>query len=136
MTVGQIAIVAGLALCVASGTRAQSDRVPEGRIFALHSAATGACPSLDWHIVVELHDVLAGMIAWDNMASMARASGKINRSDDSFTMIAVQMGGHSRKLRIDGHIDQRGWIIANLRGLNATCTAIEVPPSGVRSDAE
>lgn len=136
MTVGQLVIAAGLALCVASGARAQSNRVPEGRIFVLHSAATDACPSLDWDVVVKPHDILAGVIAWDDMASMARVSGKIDRSDDSFTMIAVEMGGQSRQLRIDGHIDQRGRIIANLKGLNATCTAIVVPPSGIRSDAE
>lgn len=80
MTVPRFAVAVCLALCVASGARAETDLVPDGRVFALHSDATGTCPSLDWHIVVEPHDVLAGMIAWDNMASMARAIGKIDRA--------------------------------------------------------
>jgi hypothetical protein len=111
-------------------------RVPEGRIFVLHSQPAGACPALDWHIVVEANGVLAGMIAWDNMKSMARATGRIDQEVDTFTMTAVEVGGRARRVAIDGRIDRRGWIIANLKGPQIACTAVIVPPSVAASDVK
>jgi hypothetical protein len=70
-------------------------QVPQGRIYVLHSPAAGACPSLDWHVVVEPNDILAGMIAWDDMKTMARATGKVDRPNHTFTMTAVEMGGRA-----------------------------------------
>jgi hypothetical protein len=77
VTVGKVVSVGLLAF--AASTNVTTAQVPEGRIYALHSKAEGACPSLDWHIVVEPNGVLAGMIAWDDMKTMARATGELTR---------------------------------------------------------
>jgi hypothetical protein len=71
-------------------------QVPQGRVYVLHSPAAGACPSLDWHIVVEPNDILAGLIAWDDMKTMARATGKVDRPNHTFTMTAVELGGQGQ----------------------------------------
>ena len=110
-------------------------QVPEGRIYVLHSPAAGACPSLDWHIVVEPNDILAGLIAWDDMKTMARATGKVDRPNHTFTMTAVEMGGQSRTATVDGKVEENGTIIANINGPNVTCKSVtvrtyRVPPDG------
>jgi hypothetical protein len=50
MSVGRLIAVSSAAFGVWLGVAFV--QVPEGRIYVLHSAAAGACPSLDWHIVV------------------------------------------------------------------------------------
>src|SRR5579871_3983449 len=77
-------VVPALMTALAADANAAAPNLPEGRIYVLHSAATGACPSLDWHIVVERNDVLAGMVAWDNMRTMARATGRVDRKNGTF----------------------------------------------------
>ena len=66
-----------------------SPDLPEGRIYVLHSSATGPCPSLDWHIVVERNDVLARMVAWDNMRSMDRSTGRVLVAQISFFLVII-----------------------------------------------
>ncbi len=127
MAIGRVLTHVGVAFYVLAGLAVA--RVPEGRIFVLHSEPIGECPSLDWHIVVEANGVLAGMIAWDNMKSMARATGRIDDEGGTFTMTAVEVGGQARRLAVNGRIDKRGWIIANLEGPHVACTAVIVPPS-------
>src|SRR5580704_6957859 len=61
--------------------------VPEGRIYVLHSGAIGACPSLDWHIVLEPNGILAGMISWNGMKTLARVTGTVNQRSRTFTMV-------------------------------------------------
>jgi hypothetical protein len=98
-------------------------QVPEGRIYALHSKAEGACPSLDWHIVVEPNGVLAGMIARDDMQTMARATGTINQENRTFSMIAKEIGGQTRTATINGQINGNRWITAKIKGPQGTCNA-------------
>ncbi len=109
-------------------------QVPEGRIYVLHSTAAGACPSLDWHIVVEPNDILAGLIAWDNMRTMARATGRVDRENHTFTMTAVEMGGQNRTATVDGKVDENGTIIANINGPNVTCRSVTIRTYRVPSD--
>jgi hypothetical protein len=125
VTVGKIVSVGLLAF--AASTNVTTAQVPEGRIYALHSKAEGACPSLDWHIVVEPNGVLAGMIAWDDMKTMARATGRINRENRTFSMIAKEIGGQTRTATIDGQIEDNGWITAKIKGPQGTCNALVVP---------
>ena len=70
MSVGRLIAISSVTFGLGLG--AGLSQVPEGRIYVLHSPAVGACPSLDWHIVVEPNDVLAGVIAWDDMRTIAR----------------------------------------------------------------
>jgi hypothetical protein len=106
---------------------AASPEVPQGRIYVLHSQAAGGCPSLDWHIVVEPNDVVAGMIAWDDMKTMARATGTVDRKNHTLTMTAVEMGGQARTAKVDGTINDNATIIANIKGPNMTCNSVIIP---------
>jgi hypothetical protein len=95
--------------------------VPQGRIHIPHSPAAGGCPSPDWHIAVEGNDVLAGLITWDDMKRMARATGRVDRPNHTFGMTAVEMGGQSRTATVDRKVEENGTIIANINGPNVTC---------------
>jgi hypothetical protein len=102
-------------------------RVPEERIYVLHSKAVGTCPSLDWHIAATPDGTLSGLIAWDNLKSIAKATGRVDRQNRTFSMTAVVIGAEERKAAIDGQVRKDGWLIANVRGDHINCSAIAVP---------
>jgi hypothetical protein len=118
-----VSAVAAIAVCGAAS--AQSS--PEGRVYTFHSKAQAGCPALDWHVVVGANDMLHGMIAWDDMKAMAQATGKLNPQARTFQMTAKEMGGQGRTATVDGTVRQDGWLIANVKGPNITCTGINVP---------
>lgn len=124
MSVGRLIAAAFAALGLWLGVAVA--QVPQGRIYVLHSPAAGACPSLDWHVVVEPNDILAGMIAWDDMKTMARATGKVDRPNHTFTMTAVELEGQGRTATVDGKVGKNGTIIANINGPNVTCKSVTV----------
>jgi hypothetical protein len=106
---------------------ASAQGMPEGRVYSFHSKAQAGCPALDWHVVVEGNNALAGMISWNNMQSMARAAGTVNLQARTFQMTAKEVGGQGRTATVDGTVRQDGWLIANIKGPNVTCTGITVP---------
>ena len=112
---------------LAASMSAAFAQVPEGRIYALHSIAVGACPSLDWHIVLEPNGILAGMISWNGMKTMARATGTVNQRSHTFTMIAKEMEGQARSAKVRGQIREDGLLIAHIEGPRGTCDAVIVP---------
>ena len=107
---------------------AAEQQLPPGRVYSFHSTAQAGCPALDWHVVLEENGALAGMISWDNMASLARASGRVNTQTNTFQMTAREVGGRGRTATIDGTVNpSTGWLTANIRGANVTCLGINVP---------
>jgi hypothetical protein len=132
MSISRLIVLTTPAFAVLLG--AASPQVPQGRVYVLHSQSSGGCPSLDWHIVREANNVLAGMIAWDDMKAMARAAGIIDRNSQTFTMTAVEIGGQARTIKVDGTINNNGTVIANIKGPNVICNSVVVraflfPPS-------
>ena len=128
------ALPISLAVCAALVSAASAQQ-PRDRVYVLHSGAAGGCPSLDWHIVVEANGVLSGMIAWDHMKAMARATGTLDRQKRTFTMVATEVGSPDRKAEIKGIVRDNGWLAVNISGPKITCKAvvvpIYVPPPGV-----
>lgn len=113
--------------CGAAYAQMTPDQIlPDGRLYVFHSKAEGKCPPLDWHIVVGPENTLSGMIAWDNMAHMAKASGTISRSR-AFQMTATEVGGAGRKAEITGQVNQAGWIIADINGPGVECKHVSIP---------
>lgn len=105
---------------------AQTQPLPPGRVYSFHSAASGACPALDWHVVLGDDNSLTGMVSWDNMRALARATGMMQ--GNSFQMTAKEVGGRNRTATIDGTVNpSTGWLTANIRGPNLSCTGIDVP---------
>jgi hypothetical protein len=81
--------------------------VPGDRVYALHSAAQGSCPSLNWHIVLRPDGVISGTFGSDNPKMVAMVAGSIdpqvqvdryanpqasNQQDRTFSMIATELG--------------------------------------------
>jgi hypothetical protein len=114
--------VLSLATIVAVGpaTAQQS----KGRLFAFHSAPTGACPGMDWHVVIEADQSLDGFIAWDGMKHFAKVSGKVE-TGRVFHMTAVEEGGQGRKGTVKGQVEDT-FIVATLEGTKTGCDGQEV----------
>ena len=101
-------IAAGLAIAATCGV-ASAQALPAGRVYTFHSTPQGSCPALDWHVVVQSNGDLSGMIAWNNMQSMARATGTVNMANRTFSMNAVEVGGQGRTATVTG-TGQAGWV--------------------------
>jgi len=101
--------------------------VPAGSYYSFHSAAQGGCPALDWHVVVGQNGALSGMIAWNNMQSMAHAEGTVNQQARTFQMTAQEQGGQNRTATISGTIRNDGYLVANIQGPNVNCHGVTVP---------
>jgi hypothetical protein len=104
-----------------------------GQVYALHSEAQGSCPSLDWHVVVGPNNTLSGMIAWDDMKMMARASGSLDMSARTFKLEAKEVGGQGKTAMIDGTVRQDGWFIAHIAGSGVECREVKVPLNSAQS---
>jgi hypothetical protein len=97
-----------------------------GQIFAFHSQPAGDCPELDWYLVVRENGKLLGVVAWNDMSSVARLSGTID-AKKSFHMDATAIGVTGRTVAVDGHFGRDGWITANIKGADIDCKNIRVP---------
>lgn len=100
-------------------------QVPEGRLYVFRSSAQGACPALDWHVVVGAGGTLSGMISWNNMQSMARATGTV--SSGKVQMTATEVGGQNRTATITGQVQPNGYLQVNINGQNVACQNINIP---------
>ena len=118
---------------VASAQTAQVTNIAAGRLFVYHGAASGGCPALDWHIVVGANNSLSGMIAWNNMQSMAHATGSID-ANQNVNMTATEVGGKGGTATITGKLRPDGWIFADIKGPNVDCKGVAIsyftPPPG------
>lgn len=99
--------------------------LPEGRVYSFHSGPQGGCPGLDWHVVAQGNS-LDGMIAWNNMKSMAHATGSMNPTARTFEMTAKEVGGQDRTATITGSVRSDGWLIANIKGPSVNCQNVAV----------
>lgn len=115
-----------LALAATFGV-ASAQGVPEGRVYVFHSTAQGSCPALDWDIVVRANNTLSGTIAWDNMKSIAYATGGIDIAKRTFKLSAQEIRGSGRTATVDGQLRQDGWLIANIHAPHVTCLNIAIP---------
>ena len=107
---------------------AAEQQLPAGRVYGFHSTAQASCPSLDWHIVLEPGGALSGIIAWNDMKSLARASGALDMQTGAFQMTAREIGGPARTATLNGTVDRSsGWMTANIHGQNVNCEGIDVP---------
>jgi hypothetical protein len=118
------ALSAAALLTGAIGQQALAQVVPAGTVYAFHSAATGSCPVLDWHIVSGDNGQLNGMVSWDGMKSMAHVSGVIG-ADKMIKMTATGAKGGTATVTGDAHND--GWLILNIKGSKVDCQGIKVP---------
>lgn len=108
-----------------AGSSAWAQGVPEGRVYSFHSKAQGGCPALDWHIVAGAGGALSGMIAWDDMKAMAKATGSVNAGKVQLT--ATEIGGQGRKATANGTIGSDGYFTVDITAPNVTCKGINIP---------
>ena len=119
----KFAAVSAVALFATGGT--VMAQAPEGRIYVFHSTAQGGCPALDWHVVAGANGSLSGMIAWNNMQSMARATGGV--ASGKVELAATEVGGQGRTAMVDGVLRPDGWFTVNIKGPSVDCTGINIP---------
>ena len=122
-----------LAVCALSfaagwGGGASAQDLPPGRVYSFHAPAHGNCPAMDWHIVTEGNGTLNGMISWNSMQDMARATGTYSAQTGKFQMTAKEVGGQGRTATIQGTADSNaGWLTADIQGPNVKCQGVKVP---------
>jgi len=116
---------AAIAIAVASSFASAQTAPPEGRMYVYHSLGQVGCPALDWLIVAGKDGGLSGMVAWDGMASMAKAQGNIK--DGQVHMTANEVGGQGRTATLTGTVDSKGWLVLNFTTPNAKCEGVKVP---------
>jgi hypothetical protein len=109
-------VVAALAIPTAAPAFAQQ---PKERLYAFHSAPTGACPAMDWHVVLGPDNSLAGFIAWDGMKHLAKVSGTL-QTGRVFHLDAMEEGGMKRKGTVSGRVED-SFIVASLQGTRTGC---------------
>ena len=102
-------------------------QLPPGRVYVFHSTAQSSCPALDWHVVLTEDGTLDGVIAWNNMQSLAHASGSLNAQSKTFQMTALEVGGQHRTATINGTVMQNGYLVASVSAPNLNCHGITVP---------
>jgi hypothetical protein len=106
----------------------QAQQLPPGRVYAFDSSAQGGCPGLNWHMVLGDGGALSGLIAWNNMQSVARVSGSVNAQTRAFQATATEVGGQGRTAALTGTVNPNtGWLTANIQGPNVNCQGITVP---------
>jgi hypothetical protein len=131
MTKAKLLVITASALTLAASVSAASAQgLPEGRVYAFHSHASGACPALDWYVTIGAGNTLSGMISWNDMKSIAHATGTYNAPQagaGTFTMSAHESGGEGRTATIDGQVRKDGWLVMNISGPNVTCAGVAVP---------
>jgi len=88
-----------------------------GRVYSFHSQASGTCPSLDWHMVVESNGTLSGLIGTDNMSTVFRVSGTVAKG--KFHLDGKEVGGAGRTSTIDGQVrPSDGWLVADISNVS------------------
>ena len=118
-------LAAGIGILAAATSLVWAQTPVPGRIFAFHSSAQGGCPGLDWHIVAGENGELSGMISWDNMEHMAKATGSV--SGGKVQMTATEVGGQGRTAQINGTVSpSTGWFTVNITGPNVNCQGIDI----------
>ena len=94
-------IVAGILAMTVSGI-ASGQVLPPGRVYIFHSPPGSGCPGVDWHVVVQPNNGLSGVVAWNDMKSLARVNGSI--SGGKFEMLAEEVGGQGRTAKVTGTV--------------------------------
>jgi hypothetical protein len=125
MTLSKVVAAGAVALLVTSGVALAQGAPPPGRIYTFNSSPQGGCPALDWHIVTGANGALSGMIAWNNMESMAKATGTV--SNGQVQMTAKEVGGQGRTATVSGRVLPSGFFVVNIVGPNVDCKNITVP---------
>jgi hypothetical protein len=115
-------LLAGLSvvsLATIAGVASAPAQQPKGRLFAFHSAPSGACPGMDWHVVLEPDQSLVGFIAWDGMKHIAKVAGKLE-TGRVFHMTAAEEGGAQRKGTVKGQVED-SFIVVSFDGTKTGC---------------
>jgi hypothetical protein len=119
----RVIAAAAFAIAVTGGIAAAQGQGE--RVFTFRSGATGKCPLLDWHLVVEPdHDVF-GMVAWNNDMEIMRVTGKLDLHARTFSLAAAEVGG-TRTATIDGSVISPDHIVVNIKANGQECQNMHI----------
>ena len=95
MSFPKLIAISAIAIATMSGAAFSQ----EGGIYSFHSKPRGDCPGPDWHVVQGSRGSLYGMISWNDMKSLARATGTV--VNQQVKMTATEKGGQGRTATIE-----------------------------------
>ena len=72
------------------------------------------------------NNTLNGMIAWDDMKTIAHATGSLDPTARTFSMQVHELGGQGRSAAVDGTVRHDGWLVANVNGQDVAFKGISV----------
>jgi hypothetical protein len=118
---------AGVAILALSTTVvcsfAAAQQKPRSILYALHSAPSGACPGLDWHVTVT-GDNIDGFVSVRHTDRIWRLEGKVEPAsagkERSFEMEANEVGGAHRKAVVKGTSGGE-YVNATITGAGTAC---------------
>jgi hypothetical protein len=90
--------------------------VQTGTTYTLHSNSDGGCPAMDWHIVRGANGTLSGMVGADEMKTVFRIVGQIDKDGVKFHMDGSEVGG-PRTGALNGQLQSDGRIAMTIGGL-------------------
>jgi len=99
----------------------------EGSLYSFHTGAMGACPGLDWHVILTPDNRISGFVAWDNMQHMALLNGTMEQNR-SFAINVKEVAGTGRSGVVKGAATG-DYINASLEGSGTACDGkpLEIP---------
>lgn len=116
---------AAFAITIMAGT-ATAQRT-EDEVFTFRANANGACPVLDWHLVVAPDNTVTGMIGWQNMQLLVRVTGTVDLDKRTFSLTGKEAGGN-RTATIEGEIISRNQLLVHIKApeANIDCPDVKV----------
>jgi hypothetical protein len=102
-----------------SAGQPQSNRV-HGRdtLFVARTGPQGACPGMDWHVVVRPDNTVNGVVSWDGSKRMAHLTGTLD-ANGALTASAVE-NGTNKSDAISGTV-QGNDMKASISGTGTPC---------------
>ena len=121
------AVIAGAALgaIVLSAPKVNAAE-PTRALYDLSSGPQGACPGMDWHVVVSPDKTVSGVVGWDKMQHLAKLSGTVGQ-DGKLNVTATEEGS-SKTENVSG-TDDGSHLKVGINGTGTSCdnTSLDVP---------
>jgi hypothetical protein len=124
MTCGRIIATLAASALIAGAVGSAAFAQNPGQLYVLHSAPDGSCPALDWHVVVGADNTVSGIIAWNDMKSVAHVQGTLT-AEKAFHLDATEIAGGGKTAVIDGTLIP-GWLQASIKGPGVDCANIKI----------
>jgi hypothetical protein len=118
--------VAVVALAFAASPIQAKAAEGQGALYDTSTSSSGACPGMDWHVIVYPDKTVAGVVGWDKMQHLAKLSGTVGK-DGKLDVKATEEG--TAKTDTVSGTDDGSHIKVGISGTGTSCdnNALDVP---------